>query len=289
MREKLFLVREKRIHPLKDLKILTDWNALMISTLAYAGRVLGEEKYTSAASKAADFLLTEMVADGRLLHRYHEGNASIPAFLDDHAFLVYALLDLYETTFEARWLAEAITLADQMLELFPDEQDGGFLFSGAGNEELFSETREIYDGAIPSGNSVAMLGLLRLGRITAEQRFEKAGRDTLNAFSGEIDSVPIGFPFALMALDFAVGPTREIVLAAPARGPELDALLAEVHGRYLPRAVLALHLPGDPALQLISYLAAQPPVDGKATAYVCEDYACQAPVTSPEKLAALLE
>ncbi len=291
MRGKLFAVREKRVHPMKDDKVLTDWNALMISTLAYAGRVLGEERYTAAAARAADFLLTEMVDDGRLLHRYHRGDASIPAFLDDHAFLVFALLDLYETTFDARWLAAAVDTADSMLSLFTDHEDGGFLFAGAGNEDLFTETREIYDGAIPSGNSVAMLGLLRLGRITSEKRFEQAGRDTLNAFSGEIDGMPMGFPFALMALDFAAGPTREIVLAADARGPDLNELLAEVRGHYLPRAVLALNLTGpdgEQARSLIPYLSAQVPKDGKATAYVCENYACRAPVTTRVELAGLL-
>jgi uncharacterized protein YyaL (SSP411 family) len=264
----------------------------MISTLACAGRVLGEERYTAAAAKAADFLLSEMVVDGRLLHRWHRGNAAVPAFLDDHAFLVLALLDLYETTLHARWLGEAISIADQMIARFTDKEHGGFLFSGDDNEDLFTKTREIYDGAIPSGNSVAMLCLLRLGRITSERRFEQAGRDTLRAFSGEIDGMPMGFPFALMAVDFAVGPTREIVLAAAARGADLDALIATVHGRYLPNAVLSLNLTGpegEPARRLIPYLAGQPPVGGRATAYVCSDYACQAPVTSPEELAGLLE
>ncbi len=280
LREKLFVVRERRIHPLKDDKILTDWNGLMISSLAYAGAALSEPAYTAAATRAADFIEEKMFVDGRLLHRYHGGHAAIPAFLDDYAFLIYGLLDLYEATFDTRHLAFAGTLASRMIEEFWDEERGGFLFSGAGNEALVAKTRDIYDGAIPSGNSAAMLGLLRLGKLTGGGEFEKRGLDTLHAFSGEIEQAPMGFPFALMALDFAVGPTKEIVLSAPEKSEELEGMIREIFTRYLPSSVRALNLTGpegEQARELIPYLKAQVPVDGKPTIYLCEGYACREP------------
>jgi len=287
MREKLFAVREKRIHPLKDDKILTDWNGLMIATLAYAGRALGAPEYTEAASRSATFLLETMRKEGRLLHRYRNGSAAIPGFLDDYSFLAWGLFELHQTTQDARWLAAAKGLLVEMVDLFEDEEGGGFLFTGSDGERLVSTTKEIYDGAIPSGNSVAALALLSVGRLTMDERLVKAGERTIRCFSGHLDKMPTGFPFLSLALDTAVGPAKEITLAGDAADEALAAMVSDVGSRYLPRTVVAVNptgAAGDAIRKLIPFLAEQRPRDGKATAYVCENYACKAPVTGVEAL-----
>jgi len=292
MREKLFEVREKRIHPLKDDKILTDWNGLMIATLAYAGRALDEAEYTAAAEKAAGFLLGTMREDGRLLHRYRNGSAAIPAFLDDYAFLAWGLFELYETTYDARWLVAAKELLTEMVELFEDAEGGGFLFTGSDGEKLVSRTKEIYDGAIPSGNSVAALALLTVGRLTMDKELVRAGELTIQCFSGHLDRMPTGFPFLLLALDLAVGPNREVTLAGDREDEALAAMVRQVGSRYLPRTVVAVNHTGeagDAIRKLVPFLVEQKPVEGRATAYVCENYACRAPVTTVEELRRTLE
>ena len=168
-RRKLFIEREKRIHPHKDDKILTDWNGLMIAALAKGSQALDEPQYAKAAARAADFILKRLRrSDGRLLHMFRDGESPLPGYLDDYAFLVWGLIDLYESTFDVRYLKEAISLNEEMIKLFWDKKDGGLFFSGEDNEKLIMNRKEIYDGAIPSGNSVAALNLLKLGRITAK-------------------------------------------------------------------------------------------------------------------------
>ena len=292
MRETLFAARKNRIHPYKDDKILTDWNGLMIAALARGGRVLAEPDYTQAARRAAAFLLEQLQDDGRLLHRYRGGNASIKAFLDDYAFLIVGLLELYETTFETRWLAEARRLALDMVDLFWDAESKGFRFSGKDDESLIAETKELYDGALPSGNSVAMVALLRLGRLLGDTELEQFGHATLEAFSGAIARFPMGYPYSLMALDFAVGPTREIVLTGDPADPRWLALRDATRARFMPRAVVAWR-PADATaaevVQLLPYLEALGPVAGAPAAYVCENHTCQLPVTTVAALVPLLE
>ncbi|MEN8148659.1 MAG: thioredoxin domain-containing protein [Planctomycetota bacterium] len=292
MRAKLFDVREKRIHPLKDDKILTDWNGLMIATFAYAGRVLDAPEYTRAAERSADFLLTTMRRDGRLLHRYREGEAAIAAFLDDTAFLAWGLFELHQTTQEARWLEASRDLLVEMIDLFGDDETGGFSFSGKDGERLVAGTKEIYDGAVPSGNSVAAFALLAVGRLVQDERLVRAGEGTIGHFSGHLAKMPTGFPFLMLALDAAVGPTSEVVVTGSADDETLRGMVAEVRTRFLPRAVLAVNPTGEgeeAIRKLIPFLADQPAVDGRATAYVCENYACRAPVTTVEGLRKLLE
>jgi len=293
LREKLFRAREERIHPYKDDKILVDWNGLMISSLALAGGVLGDESYTDAARRAARFVLRECRTEkGRLLHRYRNGQADIPAFLDDYAFLGLGLLDLYEATFEAQWLRECRDLAREMIVHFWDEEKGGFFFTADDSEELLTRKKEIYDGAIPSGNSVAALLLLRLGRLTADTELEERGGATIRAFSQAVAEGPANFPMMLQALDFRIGPTREVVLAGSEGDPELAAMIRAVRIRFLPRTVVALHPEGNGSKEieaLVPYLETQRAVDGKATAYVCRDYVCRLPVHGTCELVELLE
>src|SRR4030066_505858 len=192
-REKLFSEREKRIQPHKDDKILTDWNVLMISSLAYGSQVLGDETYLMAAKKSADFVLNKLQKDGKLLKRYREGQGTIPAYLDDYAFFIAGLIDLYEASFEVKYLKEAVRLTGDMLDLFWDTENFGLFVSGKYNEELISKTKEFYDGAIPSGNSIALLDLLKLGRLTMNGDWEKKASLMLQRFSGAIEKQPTAY------------------------------------------------------------------------------------------------
>jgi uncharacterized protein YyaL (SSP411 family) len=291
-RESLFRLRDKRIRPLKDDKILADWNGLAIAALSRAGRALGEDRFTEAAARAACFILETMVADGRLLHRYRDGEAAIPAFLDDYSFLAWGLLELYEASFEPRWLAESLRLAREMTSLFRDPAAGGFSTVAQDGEKLIAPVKEIYDGAIPSGNSVAAFVLARLVRLTGEEAFREEAWGVLRAFSATLSRQPQGFPFAMMSLDELLGPGREIVLSGDPRDDRLGALSREVARRFLPRTAVVLRPSGAGARTvegLAPGAAGKEPRGAEPAAWVCADYSCRAPVTNPAELAALLE
>jgi uncharacterized protein YyaL (SSP411 family) len=294
-RAKLFEVRKRRIPPLKDDKVLTDWNGLMIGAFAEAARAFDEPAYLRAATKAADFVLkTLRRKDGRLLHRYRDGEAAIPAHLEDYAYLIDGLTRLYEAGFDTRYLEAAQGLARDMIRLFSDEKRGGFYMSGSDAEILITRTMDLYDGARPSGNSVAMLALLRLGRLTADTALEEQADRSLKAFSARMAQGAHAFPYALTAVDFAAGPSREVVIAGTPGAKDTQALLNTLNRRYEPNKVVALHPPsktGEATAieKLAPYLKDQVAQEGKATAYVCSGYACQQPVTSPAALEELLE
>ena len=291
-REKLFAVREKRIRPHLDDKVLTDWNGLFISALAFGGAVLDEPAFTAAAREAAEFIFSKMQEEGRLLHRYRDGEATIPGFLDDYAFFGNGLLDLYEATFEPRWLAESARLAKQATELFRDEADGAFSLVGTHGEQLIIRTKEVYDGAVPSGNSVAATWLLRLGELTVDTKLQETGRGILAAFGSMVARHPAGFPYYLMGLELAVEPTREIVIAGDPSAPATAAMLRAVRERFLPEAVVALHPPGaegEAIRRLVPFIAQQVEQEGRPTAYVCRNYACERPTTELPRFIELLE
>ncbi len=291
---KLFQIRTKRPRPSLDDKILTDWNGLMISSLARGSRVLGEPRYRDAARQAADFILGKLVrADGRLLHRYRAGESLILGTIEDYAFFIHGLIDLYEATFEPRYLAEAKRLTHEMVRLFWDSERGGFFFTATDAEKLIIRQKEIYDGAIPSGNSVAALDLLRVGRLTMEKDLELKAQDLFNAFSAAIQQNPEAHPQMLMALDFALGPSREIVIAGEESSSGVKEFLQILHSRFLPNKVVALH-PKDPKLaqaaeSLIPFMKDQTMQNGKPTAYVCENHVCKFPVTTSAELEKLLQ
>ncbi|SPD75974.1 conserved hypothetical protein [uncultured Desulfobacterium sp.] len=202
VRSRLFEERNKRVHPLKDDKILTSWNGLMIAALARGCQVFDKKAYADAAAKASEFILKKMKEkDGRLLRRYRQQEAAFPGYLDDYAFFVWGLIELYEATLNGGWLREAIGLNEDMIDIFWDEKDSGFYFTGKGNEELITRIKEIYDGAIPSGNSVAALNLLRLGRMNGDAGLEKKAERLIQAFSGKLVSYPPGYTQMLTALD----------------------------------------------------------------------------------------
>jgi len=287
LRQKLFDVREKRIHPQKDDKILTDWNGLMIAAFARAGQVLDEPKYTAAAKKAADYVLTTLTdKDGRLLKRSRLGKAGLTAHLEDYAFVVWGLLDLYEATFDTKYLAEAIRLNDLMIKHFKDDKDGGFYMTADDAEKLLVRTKKLYGGAIPSGNAVAILNLTRLNRMTADPDYEKEALATVKAFSAEVDKTPSAFPVVLVALDFIFGPSNEIVIAGKLDADDTKAMLAAVRKPFLPNKVLIFRPDDDPATitKLAPYTKTQASKGGKATAYVCRNFTCELPTTDIMKM-----
>jgi uncharacterized protein len=290
-RQKLFEARARRVRPHKDDKVLTSWNGLMIAALSKAAQAFDDQSYAKAAERALDFITAKLVReDGRLLARYRDGEAAHPAYLDDYAFVAWGLLELYEATFAARHLDAARRLAHEMERLFRDAQGGGYFFTGEDGETLLARAKEIYDGAAPSGNSVAALVLLRLGRITGDPAFERNADAIFRAFSGTAARMPTAHTQLLVALDFALGPTREIVIAGEMSDPEARAMAREVRRRFLPRKVLLWNAPDEAkTLETIApFVKGQTPRSGRPAAYVCENYACRAPVTSAGELGRLL-
>ena len=286
-KKKLLEVRAKRPAPYLDDKILTDWNGLMLSSFAFASRVLDEKKYADVAQKTGRFILKELTGrNGELLHRYREGSAGIEANANDYAFLIYGYLALYEADFDAAWLQEAKKLADGLLEKFWDKENGGFFLTAEGAERLFTRPKELYDGAVPSANSVAALDLALLGRYTGDKKYETYAQRTLDVFSGALAGDPSNYPQMLIALDFILGPTREIVLAGDPKDAEMRSMLHVIFSRYLPAKIVMLKGGGSEAVA--PFLKDMNAVSGKSTAYVCRDHACQLPVTDAKALEKLL-
>jgi uncharacterized protein YyaL (SSP411 family) len=292
IRQKLFAYRQKRAHPMKDDKILTDWNGLMIAALAKGAQVFDEPEYAEAACRAADFILGNMrKPDGRLLHRYRDGQAGVQANLDDYAFLVWGLIELYETVFDARHLEVAVELTGDMVRHFWDEDGGGLYLTPDDGESLLVRKKEIYDGAIPSGNSVAMLNLLRLGRMTAASDLEEKAARIGSAFSGSVRKLPSAHTQLMVALDFGIGPCYEVVIAGKAQSEDTKVMIKALRTRFLPNKVVLLN-PVERELPEIATLAEftnnQRSIDGRATAYVCMNYNCKLPTTDINKMLQLL-
>jgi uncharacterized protein YyaL (SSP411 family) len=290
-RRKVFTAREKRNRPHRDDKIITGWNGLMISSLAYGGMVLKESKYTNAAERCAQFILSTLHKNGRLRRYYRVGHVVEKAFLDDYAFTIVGLLDLYEATFDAQWLIEAKKLSEEMIALFADSEGGGFFLTGKDGEKLIVRSKSSSDGAIPSGNSVAALGLLRLGRMTMNQDYIQRGGQILNAFSSQLEQSPGYSSAMLIALNFWLGPRREIVIAGDIKATNTQQMLELVRSTFMPNAIILLHDQphAGPALyDIIPFIEHQTALGDKATAYVCEDYTCRRPVNDIDELKRLL-
>ena len=283
VRSRLLQARSARERPGLDDKRLAAWNSLMAGVLAEAGAVLGREDYLAAAAASADFILQQMVersAEGplRLMRTWKDGEARLNAYLEDYAFLVEALVSLYEATFESRWLEAARELADAMIDRFADLDEGGFFSTASDHEELIARRKEIDDNPIPSGNSAAALGLLRLYALTGEPRYREQADGTLALLGQVAVRHPQSFGHALLALDWQLGGAREVALAG-----DDGTLAAVVRGAYRPRLVLA---GGDP--EGVPLLAGREAVDGRPSAYVCENFTCARPVAGPDELEALL-
>jgi len=292
IREKLFAAREKRIHPGKDDKILTDWNGLMIAALAKAAQILDDPTYALAARRAADFVLTSLRRpDGRLLHRFR-GGPGIEGTLDDYAFMVWGLLELYETIFEAWYLRTALELNKVMIDHFWDDENGGFFFTPDDGEPLPARMKEIYDGAVPSGNSVAMLNLIRLSHLTGVHTFEEFAEKIGRSFSEQISAQPAAHAMFMAALDFAGGPAHEVVLVGTSQDPDADRLVKALRSRFTPNKSVIRVRPGQESeeiFRLAEFTRSLRPIDGKPTAYVCANHACELPTTDPVKMLELLD
>ncbi len=288
IRSKLFTRRAERIRPSLDDKVVTDWNGLMIAALALASAALREPTYLDAAREATHFILERMRDDqGRLLHRYRDGDASVPGFLEDYAYLTWGLLELYEASFETRYLRLAIEMTDQLLERFWDKDLGGFFQSAHDAELVLVRRKEAYDGATPSGNSVAALNLIRLARLTGSTEYEERAAELVRAFSGQVAQAPEVHTLMLQALDLAIGPTWELVIAGPEDGDDTRALIDLVRGHYLPRKVVLLRPEGGEAAELIRLAPFVEPMktdQGRAQAYLCHDHACDLPTTDADQL-----
>lgn len=293
IRQKLFEVRERRIHPYKDDKILTDWNGLMIAALAKAAQAFDEPKYAEAAGRAADFILKDMrKSDGRLLHRYRNGDAAIQAHVDDYAFLVWGLIELYETTFDVERLDTALDLNEDLIEHFWDAKNGGFYFAADDGEVLLARQKVIYDGAVPSGNSVSMLNLLRLSRMTANADLEEKSAQVGRAFSKNVSGGPSSHTLLMTAVDFGVGPSYEVVIVGNSKAADTHGMLGALRKQFVPNKVVLLR-PTEQNAPAITRLAAftksQRSLGDKATAYVCLNYNCKLPTTDIDKMLTLLD
>ncbi len=291
-RERLFSYRKKRIHPHKDDKVLTDWNGLMIAAFAKAAQVFEEPAYAEAAKSAVDFILKNLrKPDGELLHRYRAGDAGLPAHIDDYAFLIWGLLELYEATFDPAILQTAIELNTYSLDHFWDDQNGGFFFTSDQREELLVRSKEIYDGAIPSGNSVGMLNLLRLARITGNSDWEQRAAQIARAFSRSASQAPSAYSFLMTALDFAFGPSFEVVVTGKLQAEDTQKMLRSIRSEFLPNKIL-LFRPAGGGVPEISRIAPftrqQTALQNKATAYVCRNQVCNSPVTDASAMMKLL-
>jgi uncharacterized protein len=280
LRARLYDVRATRVWPGLDDKRLASWNALMISALADAGAVLGEERYLGAARACAEFVLGTMRDErGRLLRTYKDGRAHLNAYLEDHAFLVEGLLTLYESTFEPRWFAAARELANQMIERFADEERGGFFETSSDHEQLVARRKDLEDNPIPAGNSSAAYGLLRLSALSGEHEYERRAEGVLRLLHEIAPRHPQAFAHLLQALDFRLAQTKEVALA----GTDTAELERVVRSKFRPHIVLA---GGEP--DGVPLMEGREPVDGRAAAYVCEQFSCRQPVTKADELEALL-
>ncbi|HEX4070754.1 MAG TPA: thioredoxin domain-containing protein, partial [Planctomycetaceae bacterium] len=290
----LFAIREKRVHPGRDDKILAGWNGLMISAMAQAGSVLGEARFTSAAVRAADFVLSQMRGpDGQLLHTFKDGTARLNAYLDDYAPLIESLLDVYQATFEAKYVDAALNLAEDMIARFGDRDGGGFFYTPHDHEPLLSRNKDLHDNATPSGNATAAGALLRLGELCGRSDMEDWAHRTLTLLSGEMARVSMAAGQALIVLDAFLGPAYELVIAEGSSRDESDKVVRSIHRCFLPVKVIARRTAGADDSNLPasvrSLLEGRPAIDAKATLYVCQRGVCQTPVAGLPAIQALLQ
>jgi uncharacterized protein YyaL (SSP411 family) len=286
IREKLFTEREKRVRPGRDEKVLAAWNGLMLRAFALAAGATGREEYLRVAEENAVFLLEKLVVDGRLRRSYKDGQARLNGYLEDYACVADGLVELYEATFETRWLREAASLADAILGLFWEEAEGAFYDTAADHEELVTRPRDVYDNATPSGNSVAVDVLLKLSVLLEREDYRERAGTVLDNLSGGMVQVPGAFGRLLSALDFYLSTPYEVAIIGEREAPDTKMLLETVYSSYLPNKVVAGSSEKDEeATQLIPLLASRPMRGGRPTAYVCVNYACQSPTTDPAELA----
>jgi len=288
IRKKLFKIRKNRIHPEKDDKILTDWNGLMIAALSKAGRVFNNKYYVKKAEEAANFILNDMTKDnGELLHRYRRCEAKISGYADDYAFMIWGLIELYQATFDIRYLHSAKNLNTYLIDHFWDKDNGGFYFTSDKNEEILTRIKETYDGAIPSANSVSVYNLAVLSRITGDINLEDKARQIIKTFSDQINNMPSGYTQMLIGLDFLFGPSFEIIIVGNKGKKDTQKIIQSINSIYQPNRVVLLKDPDSIDLsltKLVPYSSEYSQIKNQATIYVCRNQKCQLPTTSIDEM-----
>lgn len=285
IRIKLFNVRENRIHPQKDDKILTDWNGLMIAAMARAGAVLNNEKYSDAAVKAIDFLLQNLMKkDGSLMKRHRNGVSGLTGVLDDYAFTIWALIELYEMNYDEKYLEIAMDLSEYQIDQFWDFDNHGFYFSATSGEQLLVRSKEVYDGAIPSGNSVSAFNFIRLARITSRPDFEDIAFQIINAFAGQLNRGSSGYSMMMQAADFAFGPSFEVLVFGDEKQADTQKMLEDIQSIFMPNRVMVFGKSGSETLKnIIPFVGYyQPAKDDKPLVYVCQNFSCKLPTSDFE-------
>ena len=281
---RLLQEREKRVQPGLDDKILTAWNGLMISSMAAGYQILGNEKYLDAAIQSAEFILARLSRDGMLLRTFRNNESKLNAYVDDYAFLIGALIDLYESDFQIKWLNEAVRLNQTLIDEFWDEQDGGFFYTGDSHEKLILRSKSAYDGALPSGNSVAAMNLLRLARFTGDGHLAEMAESILKIFKNQMDQAPAGFSQMLSALDFYLSDPKEIAVI----GKDTKEIISIIRDHYIPNKILVSFDPENGPKDIENSIpllkGRTTKTDGKPTVYICENYVCKAPITDLELL-----
>ena len=291
-RKILFNHRKKRIHPLKDDKILTDWNGLMIAALAYGGSVLNNINYTNAAEKSAKFILENLKDNkGRLLKRYRNGNANFAPHIDDYSFMVWGLLNLYEATYKSQYLKEAIKLSDIMVNDFWDDNGGGFFIGANKSEKLIIRAKDSYDGAIPSGNSVAVMNLNRISHFTGNNNWSELADKTLRSFTESSKKAPTGFGHMISAYMSTINKSKEIVVVGKSDQIKTKEILKKIHSLYIPNRVIIFKNMNEKndIEQIASWTKTYSMLDSSATIYVCENFSCKLPTNDWEVAKGYLE
>jgi hypothetical protein len=274
----LFEIRQKRVAPTIDDKVLADWNGLAIAALARAGVVFDNAAYLDAASRTADFILNHMRKGDALYHRYAKGEVAVEGFLDDYAFNVYGLIQLYEATLDDKYLQAAAELGKSMVSKFWDQQNGGFYQTQTPQADM-PKIKQLYDGATPSGNSVAFLDLLWLSRLTNEPTYDQMATQMTKTFAEEVEGAPDAYTFFLLALDFQLGPSYSVTVVGDPKAKDTQEMLKTLSKQYLPTSIIQLKRPDAAGLGYQQ-------IKGKATAYVCRDQTC---LPATEKQSVMLE
>ncbi len=287
---KLYRAREERVPPFRDEKILTDWNAMMIWALALAGRTFNDNLYTTAAKECAEFVFSNLCdQNGALLHCHHKNSSNIAAFLDDHAYMVRACIELYETTFEAKYLKKAIRFNDFLTDHFYDKEEGAFFFISELNTEFKDRPKKITDGAIPSGNSICAMNLIKLEHLTGDIHYRKLAEVTLRSILSELSQIPVACTFLISALETYREPCLDIVIAGLAENKDTQEMLQLLHRNFLPEMNLVLKTDNDPELEeLVPYSKDMERINGVATAYLCKDKQCYPPITDVASIEELI-
>ena len=290
-RRKLFDKREYRVHPLKDDKILSDWNGLMIAALARASIIFQEPSYLKAAKKSSEFVLNKISKDGKLLKRFRNNKAAINAHLDDYAFISWGLLEIYEASFEVEYLSKCIDLMNIMVDDYWDDKNGGFFLGSDQSEKLLVRTKTAYDGAIPSGNSVAVMNMLKLSRITGDVKWADLAEKTIRAFSEDIHRTPTGYTLMLSAFLFDTNKSKEIVIVGNGKNDKTIKFINAIRSEYAPHKVLLLKdtsLNDNQLKQLANWTSTQYSIDEMPTAYICKNFACNQPTNDLKTALTLL-